>query len=110
MNAARSPYTKGEWYKGSRIQPGHDNVFSGRDEKRHNQKRAQMAPGVCGSSNFLLKRMHLKLRITDIRSPVLRERNPSLEGSIDAQLQNLLRLIRTKYLSTATSFAGGLGT
>jgi hypothetical protein len=47
MNAARSTYTRGAWYQGIRMQPGHDNVFSTIDEKAHAQRRAQMAMGVC---------------------------------------------------------------
>lgn len=52
MNGARSTYTKGLWYQGIRMQPGHDNVFSTVDEKSHTQRRAQMAMGVSELSRF----------------------------------------------------------
>jgi hypothetical protein len=46
MSAARSPYTKADWYAGSRIPPGQDNIFSQQDEEKHARRRAQMADGV----------------------------------------------------------------
>lgn len=46
MSAARSPYTRGDWYAGLRLPPGQDNIFSTMDEKRHTKRRAQMADGV----------------------------------------------------------------
>lgn len=46
MSAARSPYTKGDWYAGLRLPPGQDNLFSQMDEKKHTTRKAQMAEGV----------------------------------------------------------------
>jgi hypothetical protein len=46
MSAVRSPYTKADWYAGSRIPPGQDNIFSQQDEEKHARRRAQMAEGV----------------------------------------------------------------
>lgn len=51
MSGARSTYTKGEWYLSTRIQPGHDSVFSGIDEDHHTKRRAQLASGV-SRNNF----------------------------------------------------------
>jgi hypothetical protein len=48
MSAARSPYTKGDWYAGLRLPPGQDNLFSQMDEKKHTIRKAQMADGVRG--------------------------------------------------------------
>ncbi|RDW87449.1 hypothetical protein BP5796_03143 [Coleophoma crateriformis] len=75
MNAARSAYTKGAWYKGNRIQPGHDNVFSMLSETGHAQRRSQMAAGYSGKENL------------------------SLENSVDTHVQSFIRLIRKKYIS-----------
>jgi hypothetical protein len=47
MGAARSPYTKADWYRASRIPPGEDNIFTQQDEEKHARRRAQMADGVC---------------------------------------------------------------
>ncbi|KAF2809016.1 pisatin demethylase [Mytilinidion resinicola] len=80
MSSVRSTYTKGDWYNGSRIQPGRDNVFSGIDEDRHTSRRAQLAPAYSGK---------------DI---------PSLETEIDDQIHKLLHLIRTSYVSTPGHF------
>lgn len=46
MSAARSPYSKADWYAGSRIPPGQDNIFSQQNEEKHARRRAQMADGV----------------------------------------------------------------
>jgi cytochrome P450 len=46
MSAARSLYPKADWYAGSRIPPGQDNIFSQQDEEKHARRRAQMADGV----------------------------------------------------------------
>ena len=37
INAARSLYTKGEWYDGVKLDPDVDNTISEKDEQRHNQ-------------------------------------------------------------------------
>lgn len=46
MLAVRSPYTRSEWYIGLRFDPVRDNIVSMRDEDRHRELRAMMAPGV----------------------------------------------------------------
>jgi hypothetical protein len=46
MGAARSPYTRSDWYLAFRLGPGADNVFSMLDEKAHTRRRAQMTNGV----------------------------------------------------------------
>ncbi|KAL5327503.1 hypothetical protein ACEPPN_005201 [Leptodophora sp. 'Broadleaf-Isolate-01'] len=80
MNAARSPYRKGDWYDGLMMPPGQHNIFSQRDEEMHSRRRAQMADGFAGKTN------------------------KAIEPSIDKHVKNLLALIRNKYLSTSTSF------
>lgn len=46
INAARSPYTKGEWYDGVQLDPDIHNTISEKDEKRHNELRSKVANGV----------------------------------------------------------------
>ena len=46
INAARSPYTKGEWYDGVKLDPDINNTISEKDEGLHNQLRAMVANGV----------------------------------------------------------------
>ncbi|KAL9087667.1 MAG: hypothetical protein Q9165_006591 [Trypethelium subeluteriae] len=76
MSSAKSNYTKAPWYHGSRIQPGHDNVFSSDNEKFHTERKAQLVPGYSGKGN------------------------EHLTPSIDGHVQNLIHLIRSKYIST----------
>ncbi|OCL05628.1 cytochrome P450 [Glonium stellatum] len=80
INGVRSTYTKSEWYLGSRIQPGHDNIFSGIDEDHHTKRRAQMAAGYSGKEN------------------------PGLENDIDTHIVNWIYLIKRKYMTTPESF------
>jgi hypothetical protein len=46
MSAARSPYTRSDWYLAFRFMPGIDNVFSMVDDKEHTKRRSQMHNGV----------------------------------------------------------------
>lgn len=46
MSAVRSPYTRSDWYRGLRFEPGIDHVFSMMDDKAHTKRRAQMINGV----------------------------------------------------------------
>lgn len=70
-------YKRSDWYyNAARIEYRKDNVFSQTDNAKHEYRRKQMAPGYSGREN------------TD------------LEFSVDKQLQNLLDLIRAKYVSS----------
>lgn len=78
MNAVRSQYTRSYWFNAAtRVEPGKDHVFSQLDEEKHSKRRQQMASGYSGKENL------------------------SLEPDIDARLQELLDLIRRKYISTS---------
>jgi hypothetical protein len=46
INAARSPYAKGEWYDGTKLDPDINNTISEKDEQRHTEMRAKVANGV----------------------------------------------------------------
>ncbi|KAF2867781.1 benzoate 4-monooxygenase cytochrome-like protein P450 [Massariosphaeria phaeospora] len=79
MSAVRSGYTRGAWFnRATRMQPGQDHVFSQLDEGRHAKRRQQMASGYSGKENH------------------------ALESAIDGRVEELLDLIRSKYLSTST--------
>ncbi|TLD15741.1 uncharacterized protein PgNI_00132 [Pyricularia grisea] len=71
LNAVRSPYTRSEWfYRGCRLEPGVDNVFTMTNDQEHEARRKQMASGYAGKEN------------------------PTLEADIDANVSALLSLIR----------------
>ncbi|KAI4913672.1 hypothetical protein J4E90_005392 [Alternaria incomplexa] len=79
MNAVRSPYTRTAWYNSAvRMEVGKDHVFSQLNEAQHTKRRQQMASGYSGKENW------------------------SLESDMDEHIHQLLDLIRSKYLSTAT--------
>jgi hypothetical protein len=46
MSAARSLYTKGDFYETGRIIPGYDNIVTQRDDVKHKALRAQMTNAV----------------------------------------------------------------
>jgi cytochrome P450 len=78
MNGARSPYTRAAWFYGAlRMEPGKDHINSMLNEEQHTKQRAKMASGYSGKDN------------------------DRLEANIDERLQELLRLLRRRYLSTA---------
>ncbi|KAL4995725.1 cytochrome P450 [Aspergillus recurvatus] len=70
-------YKRSDWYYNAvRIEYQKDNVFSQTDNAKHEQRRKQMAPGYSGREN------------------------KDLEASVDKQLQNVLDLVRAKYVSS----------
>ncbi|KAK1574776.1 cytochrome P450 [Colletotrichum navitas] len=72
-------YKRSDWYyHACRVEYRRDNVFTQTDNKKHEIRRRQMAPGYSGKENF------------------------DLEPTIDQRLGELLHLIRTKYLSSTT--------
>ncbi|PSN69465.1 cytochrome P450 [Corynespora cassiicola Philippines] len=80
MMAVRSAYTRGHWYNAMKFDPSRDNLFSMRDEVAHTRLRAKMAAGYSGKEN------------------------ESMEGSIDAQIAQLVHLIESKYISTPDEY------
>lgn len=74
MSARSSPYTRDDFYVGSRLVPGEDNVFSLLDEEHHNAQRKKMAAAYAGKEN------------------------PMLEQDIDDCVRDLITLIDTKYV------------
>jgi hypothetical protein len=46
MSAARSPYTRADWYDGLRLDPKINSVISERNDKLHNALRAKISVGV----------------------------------------------------------------
>ncbi|KAL2858433.1 cytochrome P450 [Aspergillus pseudoustus] len=70
-------YKRSDWYyNATRIEYRRDNVFSQTDNVKHEKRRKQMAPGYSGRENL------------------------NLEASVDERLQDLLHLIRSKYVSS----------
>lgn len=75
MSSARSQYKRSDWYSSLRTDPERENIMSELDVHIHDQRRAQMASAYAGKEN------------------------PTLESDVDEQLQNLVQLIRQKYIS-----------
>jgi hypothetical protein len=80
MSAARSPYGRSRWYKAGKLNPHRDNMFSQLDVTEHDRLKAQVAAGYAGKENL------------------------ALESGIEAQIGGLVKLIRTKYLTTASEY------
>jgi len=80
LSAVRSPYRRSIWYESSQLEPDYSNVFSERDETRHNDLRAKMAAGYSGKES------------------------EDLEQAIDGNIAKLIRLLDSKYVSTDTSY------
>ncbi|KAG9193632.1 hypothetical protein G6011_03667 [Alternaria panax] len=81
MNAVRSPYTQSTWFNAAtRTEVGRDDVFSQLDEAKHTKRRQQMASGHFGKENLFL------------------------EPDIDEHVQQLLNLIRSRYLFTTLRY------
>ncbi|ORY18140.1 cytochrome P450 [Clohesyomyces aquaticus] len=79
MMAVRSAYTRGPWFNAMKFEPGRDNLLSMRDDVAHTKLRNKMAFGYSGKEN------------------------PSMEGTIDAQITKLVELIESKYLSDGSA-------
>jgi hypothetical protein len=75
MSAARSSYGKDQWYLGGRFNPYFPTMFSTMDPVAHDAVKAKTAGAYSG-----------------------REAS-ALESGVDAQIKNLLALIRQKYIS-----------
>ncbi|KAM7201691.1 putative cytochrome p450 [Rhypophila sp. PSN 637] len=76
--AARSPYTKGKFYQTGRVIPGHDNIVTLRDETKHKALRVKLGAAYAGRESGGCS---------------------GLEGDVNSQVKQFLRLIEDKYLS-----------
>ncbi|ORY58587.1 cytochrome P450 [Pseudomassariella vexata] len=76
MGAARSTYSRSEWYDAARMDPYRDTLFSIGDTDEHDRLKAKLSFGYGGKEN------------------------PGLEDGIDEQLNGWVALIRRKYVST----------
>jgi cytochrome P450 len=56
MSAARSPYTRSDWYIAMRLNPGQDNVLAQRNEEKHDDLRRRMVAGYSGKENLTLEK------------------------------------------------------
>jgi len=75
MSNVTQSYQKGDFYRTARIVPGCDNVVSERDEARHRSLRASLQKAYAGTEG--------------------------IEKIIDQQLNSLVDLIKTKYISSS---------
>lgn len=75
MSAARAPYTRSTWYSGFKFNPYTDNLVNILDTGAHDRLRAKLASGYSMKDN------------------------PTLESSVDEQLESLIKLIRSRYIS-----------
>ncbi|TEA19139.1 Cytochrome P450 monooxygenase lolP1 [Colletotrichum sidae] len=78
--AVRSPWKRGQWYRGLRFDPYHDSAFTAVDDKVHDPLRSKLVNGYAGK---------------DVEG---------LHEAIDEQVAGLVNLIETRYLSTETEF------
>lgn len=76
MNARKSTWRRSDWYTGARFEPKKDTIITQRDETKHHELRSKMAAGYSGKEN------------------------DHLDSTIDGRVQELLELIRNKYLSS----------
>jgi cytochrome P450 len=80
INAARSSYAKGASYSGSRLNPYHESLFMMASPTKHDKMKSKLIPGYSGREM------------------------PDLESNIDEQIQNLIQLIRDRYISKSGEF------
>ncbi|KAJ8116012.1 hypothetical protein OPT61_g2463 [Boeremia exigua] len=77
--SVRSAYSRGRWYDAWKIEGKH-NLFSMRDEAAHTRLRNKMTAGYSGKEN------------------------ESMEYTIETQVANFVDLIKSKYVSSASSY------
>ncbi|CCF35303.1 cytochrome P450 86A1 [Colletotrichum higginsianum] len=80
MWAVRSPWKRGHWYRGLRIDPYRDSTISTINDKTHEALRSKLAAGYSGK---------------DV---------DGVHELINEQVAGLVNLLETKYLSTDTTF------
>lgn len=76
MSAPRAPYRRARWHETFRFKVGMDNLFSERDERKHEDMKKKLAAGYAGKDN------------------------PRFEAEIDERIQDLMNLIERKYVCT----------
>ncbi|KKY18914.1 putative cytochrome p450 [Phaeomoniella chlamydospora] len=74
MNAPRSSYRRGSWFKAFKLDADHENVISETDEEKHRKMRLKRTPAYSGADN------------------------PELESGIDEIICSMITLIETKYI------------
>ncbi|OAP64768.1 hypothetical protein AYL99_00740 [Fonsecaea erecta] len=72
MTAPRSPFRRGHWYKGMKIDPRINNLLSEQDERRHAELRAKMMPGYTGKEVPNLEQ-RIDERVLDLVDLIQRE-------------------------------------
>jgi hypothetical protein len=82
-----------------KFDPSRDNLFSMRNEVAHTKLRSKMAAGV-GRSTLGPSPLSLLTAPTKYSG----KENESMEDAINVQIDKLIRLIETKYLSSSHSY------
>lgn len=86
INAVRSPYTRGEWFKNSlRFHPDKDNVVTMQSVAEHNDRRAKMAAGYSGKDLGY----------------------NGVEAAVDRSVISLVRMIEDRYIAHNKPFDFG---
>ncbi|TAQ86648.1 hypothetical protein B7494_g5034 [Chlorociboria aeruginascens] len=78
--SVRSSYTRSDLFDSTRFNPSQNNLLSQREDRIHNEIRSKMIAGYSGKENDML------------------------EATIDKNVQNMVKLITDKYISTSTDF------
>ncbi|EXJ75069.1 uncharacterized protein A1O5_01765 [Cladophialophora psammophila CBS 110553] len=79
INAARSTYHRGDWYRAFKFDAERENLLSEPDEVKHVEMRKKVAAGYAGKDN------------------------PTLERDMDDILWQLITLIKDRYISNGSS-------
>jgi cytochrome P450 len=85
MTAPRSRFRRGHWYRGMGLDPRINNTLSEQDEKRHNELRAKLLPGVSLPLMFVNYSSKNQYTGKDV---------PSLESRVDARVQELVNVMQ----------------
>lgn len=83
MLNVRTKYSRSSWYDGMRLDPTKDNVLSQRNDELHAITRSKMAAGYSGKEV------------------------DNIESTVDENVQRLVELLETKYISEGKAFDFG---
>jgi hypothetical protein len=85
-------------YEAFRFEPGGENIFSKRDDDKHNDTRQMLMPGV-GSTT-----LQTCPDLTHLVEQYSGRDFPGMEDSVDTEVLNLIKLLECKYISTSNDF------
>ncbi|KAJ9614034.1 hypothetical protein H2200_002170 [Cladophialophora chaetospira] len=79
MCGVRSTYSRADWYRAFKFDADRENLFSEVDEEKHIKMRSRVTAGYAGKEN------------------------PNLENDIDRVLWSLIKLLKSKYISSGSN-------